>query len=330
MKKTKGEDTSSGTPKKKKSENKGRLSNMIESMQKRSSPVNAHKVATKYFDDFRKERSIPASKETAKAEPQNTIAVDTGVISAGNSTLNTTVDSAVVTAVDKKRLKSTSTKMQNHDDGSKILDDIHSVSELKVYWSMREGCHNKKSYQLRFGLKELKEKTGLSDKTIRVAIHSLEKKLSIKVVEPSLGIYGRKIHVYDPEKILEMIKNAGLVIDSITKKIIDSSTAVSSTVDYAVTTAVKNRQNYKNDIIALYKKYTGNEWDEKAEKFYNSLERDLKPEIVEATLILGVMKDKKRNKHITEFKGLLKDLGESLPKVYMDHLRGIWKGFQVK
>ena len=166
MKKTKVEDTLSGTPKKKKPENKGRLSSMLESMQKRSSPVNAHKVATKYFDDFRKERGISTSKEP----PKDTTAVDTGVINAENNIVST----AVVTAIDKKPRKSTSFKAQNKSIGSKNLDDSHSLSESRVYWTIYNECIGRKSMKLRFGLKELKEKTGLSDKTIRLTINYLE------------------------------------------------------------------------------------------------------------------------------------------------------------
>ena len=56
---------------------------------------------------------------------------------------------------------------------------------------------------LRLGLKELRELTGLSDKTVRVAVHSLEKKLALRVVESSLGIYGRKFFVLSPGEVIE-------------------------------------------------------------------------------------------------------------------------------
>jgi hypothetical protein len=329
MKKTKEEDTSSGTPKKKKPENKGRLSSMLESMQKRSSPVNAHKVATKYFEDFRKERSIPDSKEP----PKDATAVDTGVITAGNNAVSnavgTTVDNAVVTAVGTKPRKSTSSKAQNKTVGSKNLDDSHSLSESRVYWTIYNECLGRKSKQLRFGLKELKEKTGLSDKTIRNAIHSLEKKLSIKVVEPSLGVYGRTIQVFDPEEVSSKRKKAGLIIDSTTKKIVDQATAISTAVDSAVITAVKGKQGYKRDIMASYKKYTDRDWDDKAEKFYETINH-LKPEIVESAFILEILKDGNKNKHISEFKSILKDLENTLPATYVDHLKDIWKDFQTK
>ncbi len=321
MKKTKVEDTSSGTPKKKKPENKGRLSSMLESMQKRSSPLNAHKVATKYFDDFRKERGISTSKEP----PKDTTAVDTGVITAERSAVSTAVDSAVVTAIAKEPRKSTSSKAQNKTIGSKNLEDSHSLSESRVYWTIYNECVGRKSKKLRFGLKELKEKTGLSDKTIRVTIHSLEKKLSIEIVEPSLGIYGRMIQVFEPEEVASNRKKAGLMIDTVTKKVVDGGTAVST----AVVTTVVDKENYKNEIKILYKKYTNNDWDEKAEKFYKTIEH-LKPEIVESAFIVGILKEKRNDKHISDFKNLFKELDNELPKAYIGHLRVIWKEFQTK
>lgn len=325
MKKTKEDATSAGTPKKKKPENKGRLSSMLESMQKRSSPVNAHKVATKYFDDFKRERSISPEEQA----PKQTTAVDTGVITAESSAIDTAVGSAVVTAVDRKQRKPSPSKGENFKSGSKILDDSHTDSESKVYLAMSRECASKKSPRLRFGLKELKEKTGLSDKTIRNAIHSLEEKLSIKVVEPSLGVYGRKMQVFTPEEISEKRKKAGLVIDATTKKIIDSDTAVSSTEDSAVTTAVTTHTDYKNKVKELYEIYTGNKWHEKEEKFYKTIS-NLKPEIVEAALILGTMKESGKIRQLSDFNTLIKDVGNSIPKPYLDHLRDIWNEYKEK
>ena len=325
MKKTKDVSTSAGTPKKKKPENKGRLSSMLESMQKRSSPVNAHKVATKYFDDFKKDRSITPDKGISK----DITAVDTGIGTAESSLVDTAVSSAVTTAVERKPRKSPSPKSQNKVSRNIIIENSHTDSESKVYFVMSEETGLKKSSQLRFGLKELKEKTGLSDKTIRNAIHSLQQKLSIQIVEPSLGVYGRKIHIYTPDEITEKRKKAGMVIDSVTRKIIDGGTAVTSTVDSAVTTAVVNNKDHKEKVQALYKKYAGKDWDDRAEKFYKSVQ-SIKPEILEAALILGVLKDGDKNKHIADFKSLIKDLGDAVPKAYLDNLREIWQKQQSK
>lgn len=319
MKKTKEDATSAGTPKKKKPENKGRLSSMLESMQKRSSPVNAHKVATKYFDDFKKDRSISSVKEPNK----EATAVTTGVNTAESSAIDTAVSSAVTTAVEKKHKKPPSSKTENLKSGSKTLDDSHTNSESKVYLAMSQEISRKKSSQLRFGLKELKEKTGLSDKTIRNAIHSLEEKLSIKVVEPSLGVYGRKIQIFTPQQIAENRNKAGIVIDSVTRKIVDPGTAVDSAVGSTVTTAVDKDVDYKDEVKELYKGYVGQKWDDKAEKFYQSI-KNINPDVIEAALILGLLKDSNKNKHISDYKVLIKDLGNSVPKTYLNHLRDIW------
>lgn len=320
MKKTKEDATSAGTPKKKKPKNKGRLSSMLESMQQRSSPVNAHKVATKYFDDFKKDRSISPTKEI----PKDITAVSTPVTTAESNAIDTAVSSAVTTAVDKKANKTSPSKPRNETSQPKILGDSHTVSESKVYLVMSRETKLKKSPELRFGLKELKEKTGLSDKTIRNAIHSLEEKLSIKVVEPSLGVYGRKIHIYTPDEITANRNKASMVIDPVTRKIVDKGTAVASAVSSTVTTAVGSKKENKIFIKSLYQNYTGRDWDEKAEKFYKSIE-NIKPEIVETAIILGVLKGGDKNKHISEFKRLINDLGDAVPKTYLENLRDVWR-----
>ena len=64
----KEEDTSSGTPKKK-SGASNRLSGMIESMQKRGSPIKAHKVATQYFESFKKERAAVIEQYVSQLYP---------------------------------------------------------------------------------------------------------------------------------------------------------------------------------------------------------------------------------------------------------------------
>jgi len=325
MKKTKEDATSAGTPKKKKPENKGRLSSMLESMQKRSSPVNAHKVATKYFDDFKKDRSISPAKESSK----DTTAVTTGVNTAESNAIATGISNAVTTAVDKKQKNPSPSKSENVKSGFKILDDSHSNSESKVYLFMKEETDRKKSSQHRFGLKELKEKTGLSDKTIRNAIHSLEEKMSIKIVEPSLGVYGRKIQVFHPDEIKERRKKADLVIDSTTKKIIASGAGVNSAVGSAVTTAVDKPAQNKKDVISLYENYTDNKWGEKEEKFYKTIS-NIKPEIIEAALILGTMKEGGKKSEFSDFERLIKDAGDSVSKPYLDHLRDIWLEYRNK
>ena len=209
MKKTKEENTSSGARKKKSSSGSGgRLTDMLESMQKRSSPVNAHKVATKYFDDFKKDRKIPEKPPKEDLDGP----VDTGE----DTAVTTAVDSAVNTTQKKQGGKKTKSQSQN----IVVRDPLLNRSENKVYGVMRDECLNAKTDSMRFGLKELKEKTGLSDKTIRVAIHSLEKKMNLIVVEPSLGIYGRKFKVVSPDEVRKERGKRGIEIDSVTKRIV--------------------------------------------------------------------------------------------------------------
>ena len=203
-KKTKEESTSSGARKKKGSAGGGRLTDMLESMQKRSSPVNAHKVATKYFDDFKKERQIPIK------EP------DGGAVTA----VDTAKDSAVITAVvDDKRKQRGKKPIKGKQPGD---DPLLSNSENKVYSVMSDECSKRNTNTHRFGLKGLKERTGLSDKTIRVAIHSLEEKRNVRVVEPSLGIYGRKFRVLTIKEIEKEREKMGIEIDLTTKRVVKS------------------------------------------------------------------------------------------------------------
>jgi len=209
MKKTKEESTSSGARKKKGSAaGGGRLTDMLESMQKRSSPVNAHKVATKYFDEFKKERQIP------EVEPKDRNVTE----------VPTDVGSAVTTAVGSTAIEGRKKIPKRKEFGNKNYseDPLLSRSENKVYASMFEECLRRKSDTHRFGLKELKERTGLSDKTIRVAIHSLEEKMNIKVEEPSLGIYGRKFRVLQRDQVLKERVRAGIKIDPTTRKVIEA------------------------------------------------------------------------------------------------------------
>lgn len=199
MKKTKEESSSSGARKKKASKSGGtRLNDMLESMQKRSSPVNAHKVATKYFDDFKKDRKIP--NKTVENEEATTVI--------------TAVDSAVKEEKEKKYPKKIKHAPSSGDD------PLLSRSEAIVYSVMYRECLNKETDSMRFGLKELKEWTDLSDKTVRVCIHSLEQKKNVKVIEPSLGIYGRKFRVLSPEEVIKERQKEGIEIDTTTKRVI--------------------------------------------------------------------------------------------------------------
>jgi len=325
-KRKKEEDISSETPRKKKPQKSDRLSDMIESMQKRGSPLNAHRVATRYFDSFRKERNIPEDKElAAELVPVPEKEPETEKITA--------VVSAVKTEEKKKRVAA--------DTGSKPvdlkdLDESFTPSESRVYGAMYRKSLEKEAPTLRFGLKELKEITGLSDKTIRVAIHSLEKKLSLKVAEPSLGVYGRKFYIPGPEEVLRERRKAGLEIDPTTKKITGTTTAIdtdvttavitpiNTAVDTAVDTERSSPEKFQGDALALYELYTGNKRSDEDVIYFETIIH-LDAGLIEAALILTVLKGKGGKAGFSQIADVLADFQGELPEGYLEHLRDAWK-----
>lgn len=159
-----------------------------------------------------------------------------------------TVTTAVDTNTEGKPKKEKKPGEKESQFTFEYLDATHTSAEAKVYSVMYRECMSQNTNQLRFGLTQLKEKTGLSDKTIRLAIHSLEEKLSIKTTAPSEGVYGRKFHVFSPKEILTARRKAGIEIEPHTKRIISKggstvataeSTAVDSAVKSTVVSAVK-------------------------------------------------------------------------------------------
>ncbi len=328
-KKKKEEGTSSETPRGKKPSGSDRLSGMIESMQKRGSPMNAHRVATRYFDSFRRERNIPA--EAVEDEPAEDISP------AADSGPDTTIITAVDSAVKKKERKRPSPAEPGVKPADlKDLDDSLTPSESRVYRAIYNKSIEKKAPTLRLGLKELRELTGLSDKTVRVAVHSLEKKLTLRVVESSLGVYGRKFRVLTPEEVLKERQKAGLEIDPTTKRVLEMGspvtiaviTGVSNAIVTAVSTTVDNERENTEDKIgavsSLYEFYTGNKWGEKDEEYFESV-RFLDTGMIETALILISLKGKGGISGFSDLEGVLEDLGTELREGYLEHLREAWK-----
>lgn len=327
-KKKKEEDTSSGTPKKK-SRGSNRLSSMIESMQKRGSPVNAHKVATKYFESFKSERNIPIERDVDDVSAQDDTAVATV---RGNEVIT-----AVPSAVNKKSRGRVSPEKQTKEAKPfKDLDSTLTPSESSVYQAMYDACERRKTDSSRFGLKELRELTGLSDKTVRVAIHSLERKLCIKVLEPSQGIYGRKFLVFGPNEIVAERTKAGLEIDPTTKKILSLNTPVSNAVTTGIATAVITAVNtavdkegvgnreHREKSKQLYELYTGRKWDKKDESFYKKIAgSDIG--VIEAALILNALKGEGGKGSLSDIEVVMNDLGASLQRGYLEQLREVWQ-----
>lgn len=191
MSKEKDDNISVETPEKKKKSK--RLDGMLESMNKRSDPVSTHRIATEYFQSFKVQRNIQG-KETSNLS-------------------NTAVGTAIHTAV------------VSTDDVSEVykreqIDLLHTQPEDKVYNAIRSEVRKSGTNVARVGLTKLKKLTGLSDKTIRVSVHNLELKKSIRIEEPSIGIYGRMFSILEPDQIVIERKKESIIIDKTTKSII--------------------------------------------------------------------------------------------------------------
>ena len=182
---------------------KGRLDGMLEAMNKRSDPLTTHRVATEYFSSFRAERNIvsPQISEQNKQVSKHTTAVSTGV--------GTTVATAVFN--DSNNLP---------ESTSGRLDATHTSSENKIYNAIKQQLRNNGSEEIRIGLTKLKELTGLSDKTIRVSIKSLETKKSITIADVSRGIYGRKYSLPSPADVIKKRLELGIEIDKASKHVL--------------------------------------------------------------------------------------------------------------
>jgi hypothetical protein len=253
-------------------------------------------------------------------------------------------DTVVTTAVDSAVKKRERKRPFPAEPGVKSadlkdLDSGFTPSESRVYSAMYNKSIEKRAPTLRLGLKELRELTGLSDKTVRVAVHSLEKKLALKVVESSLGIYGRKFFVLSPGEVIEERIKSGLEIDPTTKKVTGPAAPVNTAVDTAINTAVSNAihttvitavdndaagaRDKAGDVLSLYEFYTGNKPGEKDEMYFERI-KDLDPRVIEAALILASLKGKGGVTEFAQVGGVLGDLGEELPEGYLEHLRGAW------
>jgi hypothetical protein len=205
MNKKKEDNTSAEASDKQKK--KGRLDGMLEAMNKRSDPLTTHKVATEYFSSFRSERNITIPQISEQIQPvnDNTTAVSTEV----DTSVTTPVTTAVI-ADPTDLTKSTSNS----------LDATHTSSENKVYNVIKQQLINSGSEEIRIGLTKLKELTRLSDKTIRVAIKSLENKQSIIIKDGSKGIYGRKYFLPNPPDVIKKRLELEIQIDTVSKHVL--------------------------------------------------------------------------------------------------------------
>ena len=339
-KKKKGEDTSSETPEKNRAST-GRLSGMLESMEKRGSPVNAHKVATAYFESFRKDRNIPEGAEEKAPGADESTAVDTGVSTEEQSAVVTAVSSPVKKASLEKKPPRAAAKTALKDE-----DPLLAPSETKVYEAIYKVYRDANPPgSVRIGLKELRELSGLSDKTVRMAVHSLTEKLNIEVLEGALGVYGRKYKVYGPEEVHKRRLERGLEVDPVTKKVLvratPRNTAVSSAVNSpvrnavgnavttAISTAVANPGEGAAEIKVILERYAietkGGESASFAEKYTGA---DIG--VIEAAVILSALKGEERAVRPGDVERELGRLGGPLPAGYLEGLRDVWENLKKK
>jgi len=190
-----------------KQKKKGRLDGMLEAMNKRSDPLTTHKVATEYFNSFRSERNILNPQKKEKPTPYK------GLVTAVGTAVTTGANTTVPTAVVNKK-----SDLQISQPDS--LDATHSNSEARVYSAIKEQLIRNGTEEMRIGLTKLKALTGLSDKTIRVSIKSLEMKKSIIIKDRSMGRYGRNYFLPNPSDVIKTRLELGIEIEKISKHII--------------------------------------------------------------------------------------------------------------
>lgn len=99
------------------------------------------------------------------------------------------------------------------------IDLFHSPSEHKVYGALQRDSEAYGANTTRTRVSEMVKRTGLSEKTVRTAIHGLVRKLSLDILDPSKTPYGRLYRVYDQAEIKKRRTDAGMAIDHVTKQI---------------------------------------------------------------------------------------------------------------
>ncbi len=160
-------------------------------------------------------------------------------VSSVRTSVDTPVRTSVSTPVYKKQHRKQRTP-RGVQTKFEYLDATHSASEQKVYSVLYRESKNMQSSEIRVRISEIINKTGLSDKTVRTALHCLENKLSITILERSKSPYGRLYRIYDPKDILDRRKSINLKIDPVTKQIRSTGTRSPTPVLASVNTPVKS------------------------------------------------------------------------------------------
>lgn len=180
------------------------------------------KAIGKFFRTYESSLQEPlAVKKTTKTTDRSTSVAapvstspPTSVITSVAAPIATSAKSSVVRVT---RQKKSGTKKEPHR--FEYLDATHSASEQNVYSILYRESRNMEYGEIRVRVSEITKKTGLSDKTVRTALHNLENKLSISILERSKSPYGRLYRVHEPKGVLEKRKMVGLRIDPVTKHI---------------------------------------------------------------------------------------------------------------
>lgn len=101
------------------------------------------------------------------------------------------------------------------------VDLFHSPSEHKVYGALQRECEAYGSNTTRTRVSELVRRTALSDKTVRTALHSLVRKLTIEILDTSKTPYGRLYRVYDQGEVKSRRAEVNMTIDHVTKQVLN-------------------------------------------------------------------------------------------------------------
>jgi len=168
------------------------------------------------------------SETTPKpAHPSSIKSLTTPVV----TPIDTTVATPVISPVDIPVATAPPNQAQ-------YLDATHTASEQRIYSVMYRETISKGIRERHYGPSELCKKTGIrSDKTVRMAVRGLCRKLSVEVV--SHGAYfpqGPRYRIYEPKDIVRRRRLAGIEIDPQTKQITGPlDTTVDTTVKAPVT-----------------------------------------------------------------------------------------------
>ncbi len=185
------------------------------------------------LDEYNDGQSIAARRDSAHEPPDGIPAgIPTGIPDTIPTGIpNTSPDklpqeSRKETTVSKRQPRPSIARQEEPADetGTEIfvpVDATHTASEKIVYSHMYRETVSKGRQEGHFGPALLMKLSGIrSRNTVHKALYGLIEKLSVeKVAEASGSPFGPRYRIYGPQEILRRRKEAGMVIDTDTKKI---------------------------------------------------------------------------------------------------------------